>query len=93
MEIYAHVPTRGRPITIKVDPLPVDNNILGEEKISEAVTRIWMHRAGVPSGMKSKHLIMWHCTAKREENPNRDNWDKFVAIIEVDFRGGEFAAL
>ena len=65
-ELYAHVQSPGRPIPIKVGPFPMDDNILGEEDISEAVTRLWLHRAVGPSVLRAEHLRMWHCTAKRE---------------------------
>ena len=71
-----------------VSPFPVDDNIPVEEGISKAVMRIRMHRAGVPSGMRAKHLKLWIFVAKQEEHPDPGNWEKFVAIIQVDFRGG-----
>ena len=63
----------------------MDDTIPGEEEISEAVTRIWLHCAGGPSGMNAKLLRMWHCTVKQEENPDPGNWEKVIAIIQVDF--------
>ena len=71
----------GIPIPIKVYPFPVDDTILGEEEISEAVTRLRLHRAGGPSGMRAEHLRMWHHPAKQEEDPDLGNWEKVVAII------------
>ena len=58
-ELYVHVPPPGRPIPIEVSPLPVDDNILGEEEISKAVLRIRLHCAGGQSGMRAKYLRMW----------------------------------
>ena len=76
-----HVPPSGRNIPIKVVPFPVYDNIPGEEDIAEAVTQIWLHRAGIPLGMKAKHLRMWLRAAKREEKSTPGSWDKFIAII------------
>ena len=39
-DLYAHVPPPGRHIPIEVGPFPVDENIMGEEYISEAVLRM-----------------------------------------------------
>ena len=55
----------GRPIPIEVAPFPVDENIPGEEDISEAVLRLQLHHKGGPSGMRDEHLRMWICAAKR----------------------------
>ena len=39
-ELYAHGPPPGKPIPIELAPLPVDDNIPGEEDIYEAVLRL-----------------------------------------------------
>ena len=80
-ELYTHVPPPGRPIPIGVAPFPMDDTIPGEEYISEAVTRLRLHRAGGPLGMKAKHLRMWLRAAKHEEKSTPGSWDKFIAII------------
>ena len=87
-ELYAHVPPPGRTIPIKVALFPTYDTILGEEEIAEALMRLGLHCARGPSGMKAKHLRMWHCTAKWEEKPKPGNWEKVAAIIQADFRGG-----
>ena len=73
-DLYTHVPPPGLPITIEVDPFPVDDNILGEEYIFEAVLRLQLHRAKVPYGMRSKQLRMWLRASTREEEPDLGNW-------------------
>ena len=45
VELYSHVLPPGIPIPIEVAPLPVDENILGEEEISEAVLQLRIHCA------------------------------------------------
>ena len=69
-DLYAHIPPPGRPITIEVAPLPVDDNILGEGEISEAVMQLRLHRNGGMSGMRAEHLSMWLCAVMREERLN-----------------------
>ena len=91
--IYLHVPLMGRPIPIKVALFPMDYTILGWEDVAEAVTRIWLYRAGGPSGMKAKQPRMWNRAAKREENPKPCNWGSVVAIIQAASRGRELVVL
>ena len=91
-ELYAHIPPTGRPIPIKAAPFLVDNNILGEEEITEAAIRLRMHRTGDPSGMRDEHLRLWLCAVKREEHPDPWNWEKVIAIIHAAFRGLELVA-
>ena len=43
--------------------------------------------------MRAKHLRLWLRAAKREEHPDPGNWEKVIAIIQVDLRGGELTAL
>ena len=93
LDCFAHVPPPGRPIPVDVSHFPMDDTILGEEKIAKAVMRIRLHRAGVPSGMRAKHLKLWLRVANLEENPDPGNWEKVIAIIQENFRGGELAAL
>ena len=52
-ELYVHVPSPGRPIPIEVAPCPVDDNIPGEEDISEAVLWLRLYCAGGPSDMRA----------------------------------------
>ena len=73
-DLYTHVPPTGLPITIEVAHFPLDDNILGEEDISEAVLRLQLHRAKGPYGMRAKHLRMWLRAATREEEPDLGNW-------------------
>ena len=35
---------------------------------------------------------MWIHPEKQEEHPDLGNWEKFVAIIQAAFRGGELAS-
>ena len=35
---------------------------------------------------------MWHHTENREEKPEPGKWEKVIATIHADFRGGELAA-
>ena len=91
-ELYNHIPTPGRLITIKVAPFFIDNNILVEEDVSKTVMWLRLHRAGGPSVMRDKHLRLWICAAKWKEHLNQGNWEKVVAIIQAGFRGGELAA-
>ena len=58
-ELYAHVLPPGQPITIEVSPLPLDDNIPGEEDIVKAVLRLRLHHIEGPSGMRAKYLRMW----------------------------------
>ena len=86
-EIYAHVPPPGRPIIIELSHLPVDDNILGEENIAEAVIKLQLHCDDAPSVMKEEHLRIWHRTENLEGDPDPGNWEKVVAIVQVVFRG------
>ena len=90
--IYAHFPLPVIHIPIGVAPFPVDDTIPGEEEIPEAVMRLRLHFTGSPSGIRAKHLRLWLRTAKREEHADLGNWEKVIAIIQADFRGGELAA-
>ena len=69
----------------------MDENILGEEDIAEAVLRMRLNYAGGLSVIRSKHLRMWLCTATREEDPDPGNWEKVVAIIHAEFSEGELS--
>ena len=42
--------------------------------------------------MRAKHLRMWLCNATQEEDPDPENWEKVVAIIQEKLMGGELAA-
>ena len=42
--------------------------------------------------MRAEHLWMWLRAATREEDPKPGNWEKVVAIIQVDFRVVELVA-
>ena len=90
-ELYAHIPPPGRPITIEVSPFPVDENILGEEDIAEAVLRMRLNYARGLSVIRAKHLRMWLCTETREEDLDPGNWEKVASIIHADFSGGELS--
>ena len=92
VEIYNHVLPTGQPNPIEVAPFPVDDNIPEEEEIAKLVLWLKLHRTGGPSGMSSEHLRMWFWVATREEDPSPGNREKIVAIIQVDFRGGELEA-
>ena len=65
-DLYAQVLPSGKPIIIEVDPFSVDDNIQGEEDISEAVLRLQLHHVGGPSIIRDEHLRMWLCTAMQE---------------------------
>ena len=65
VELYAHIPPPGQHITIEVDPFSVDDNIPGEEDISEAVLRLQLYCSEGPSGMRDENLRMWLCAATR----------------------------
>ena len=52
VKLNVHIPLLGRSIPIKVDPFPVDDNILGGKDIAKAVMWIQMHCAVGPSGMR-----------------------------------------
>ena len=67
----------------------MNDNILEEEDISEAVLRLRLHRTRGQSGMRAEHLRMWFCVETQEKDPELRNWEKVVAIIQVEFREGE----
>ena len=90
--IYAHVPPPGRPITIEVPHLPVDDNTPEDEDIYEAVLQMQLHFSGGPSHMRSKHLMMWLCAEIQEEYPDLGNWDKVISIIHAASREREIMA-
>ena len=82
-ELYAHVPPPGRPITIELAPLPVDDSITGEKDIAKAVLCLQLHLSGGPSGMRAKHLRIWLRAVTREEELNPGNWDKVFSVIQM----------
>ena len=88
VKLNVHIPLLGRSIPIKVDPFPVDDNILGGKDIAKAVMWIQMHCAVGPSGMKAKHLRMWHHAVKWKEKNDPGLCEKFIVIIHAAFRGG-----
>ena len=65
----------------------MDDNILGEEDISEAVMQLQIHL----SVMRGEHLSMWLHMATQEEQPYPGNWENIFAIIHAYFRRGEIA--
>ena len=70
-ELYAHALTPGRPITIKLDPFPMNDNILGEEEITYAVMQLGMYCARGLSGMRAKHLKCGFAWQSRSNTPTR----------------------
>ena len=73
-----------------------------EEKIAEAVKKLWRNRSGEPSGILTEHLKGWFATAKRgkmteekgeekteAEEEGRDLWGKVVEITQTAFREGK----
>ena len=67
----------------------MDDTILREDDIAEAVMRLWLYRAGGPTGMKAEHLQICHRAAYREEDFDLGNGEKLFALIQVSFMGGE----
>ena len=43
VEIYPHIPPSGRSIPVEVTPFPIENSIMGETEISEAVNRLHLN--------------------------------------------------
>ena len=56
VELYSYVPPLGTKIPISVQPFPVDDSVLTEDKIEWSVTQLRNHRSGGASGMRAEHL-------------------------------------
>ena len=91
-ELYSRIMPQRQPLPIEVALFPVDDNILGEEVIYEAVLQLQLNCARGLYGMLDKQFRMWLRAAMREENPDPGNWEKVAAITQADFRRGELAA-
>ena len=52
-------PPRGEMIPISVPPSPINNSVPTEEEVEWEVRRLWGHRSGGPSQVRSENLREW----------------------------------
>ena len=75
-------------ISIMVDPVNMVDEVLSEEYIEWGLRRVCPNRAGVPSGMRVKHLKIWLATVQVEEKSGRSRWWIVEEIIQLVFVTG-----
>ena len=79
-------------------PADINDSVPTEDKISEAVKKLWRNRAGGASGIRAEHLKGWLAEAKRgqmaedkgeekteAEEEGRELWGKVVEITQTAF--------
>ena len=66
LEIYRCRPPEGLRFPILVTPAAVENGILGEEEVAQAVRIFKRGRDGAPSGMRAEDLKEWLKEASRD---------------------------
>ena len=75
-----------------------------EDKIEDAVKKLWRNRVGGASGMRAEHLKGWLAASNRgkmaaekvkekteEEEEERELLEKLVKLIQTAFQEGEMA--
>ena len=88
LEIYRCRPPEGLRFHILVTLAAVENGILGEEEVAQAVRIFKRGRAGVPSGMRGEDLKRWLRDSSRETDPVTHWWRLLVRLIQKTFEDG-----
>ena len=73
VDLYRHVPPPGQPITMEVQPFPVEYSILEEEEINWAVRSLCLNRSGGPLGMRAEYLFQWLISATQDDTSDATN--------------------
>ena len=73
---------------VEVVPLPIYKSVPQGEEVERAFRRLWKHRYGGLSGMRAENLRIWLVAEKQGEDPDTDNCNKVVNLVQKDFREG-----
>ena len=87
-ELYKCRPPEGLLVPILVTPAAVEDGILGEEEVAQAVRGLNRVRAGVPLGMRLEDLKGWLREVSREADPVTHRWQLLVRLIQKTFEDG-----
>ena len=66
-DLYIYVPSPGNNIPISVQPASVDDSVLTEDNIEEAVKHLRRNKSGGASEMRSENLKGWLAELKRRK--------------------------
>ena len=81
------IPERLR-VPILVTTETVEDGILEEAVVAQAVQGLKRGSAGGPSGMRTEDLKVWLREASRETNPVKHRWQLLVRLIQKNFEYG-----
>ena len=84
VKLYRNFPPPGQPISVGVQPFPVEDSTPEDEDIVWEVRRILRDRSGGLSGMRLEHLRQWLIDATWDDTPDTINWMKVVAIVQAE---------
>jgi hypothetical protein len=68
---------------ILVAPFDIDSVVPDIDEIAEAVRRLRNGKAPGPSKVRAKKLKEWLFEAAREVNPEQENWNRVVEVVQL----------
>ena len=91
VDLYRHVPHPVQPITVGLQPFPVDESILKDNYITCMVYKLCLNCSVAPLVIRTEHLRQCLIYATQDDTPDATNWHKVVAIMHAEFRDGTLA--
>ena len=91
MPLYRHEPTTGRATPVEVTPFPIEESILEEAEVVEAVNHLLFNCLVEPLGVRAENLHQWLQEATQEKDLDATNWEKVVVLVQAEFREGYLA--
>ena len=73
-------------LPILVAPFDIDDVVPDVDEIAEAVRRLRNGKAPGPSKVRAEKLKEWLFEATRQENPELENWNRVVELVQLCFR-------
>jgi hypothetical protein len=73
-------------LPILVAPYDIDDVVPEVDEIAEAVRRLRNGKAPGPSKVRAEKLKEWLLEATRQENPDRENWNRVVKLVQLCFK-------
>ena len=73
-------------LPILVAPFDIDDVVPGVSEIADAVRKLRNGKAPGPSKVRAEKLKEWLLEATREENPDRENWNRVVKLVQLCFK-------
>ena len=73
-------------LPILVAPFDIDDVVPEVDEIAEAVRRLRNGKAPGPSKVRAEKLKEWLLEATRQENPERENWNRVVKLVQLCFK-------